>query len=143
MASLHSQQRLPPSLQPGALKLKTIPAGPAGVPLLPPQPGLGLDPALWAPIPLSALLWHPSGTWRPKSLRTRQPGPPCRPGDPQARSGCVLCLRLCFPTPGGCPSASHSGTPAWWWHGVSTVKLLVLLSLAARALWQSRHKDSP
>lgn len=71
MASLHSRQ-------PGAVKLKTIPAGPAGVPL-PPQPGL--DSALWAPIPFSALLWHPSGTWRPKSLRTRQPV--AGPGNPK------------------------------------------------------------
>ena len=56
-----------------------------------------------------------------ESLRTRQPWPPCKPGETEPLSA-VLHFRLYFPTPEGCPTASPqpSTCPAEW---VSMAKL--------------------
>ena len=53
----------------------------------------------------------PNRTWVLKTLRTRWPRPPCRPGDPRAGFNCPLDFRLCSPSPEWCPMASHSPTP--------------------------------
>lgn len=84
----------------------------------------------------------PSGTWVSRSLRTRQPQPCCRPGDPQA-SSCCPAPQTVLPHPGaascGFSTAQHPPNDR---RGVSMVNSLRPASLCPVAE-QTRDPTNP